>query len=131
MLDVITQAGLINVDVADLKIIVKGGNVAIVTFGKGQHATRHKDALFEAIDSRLLNVELGGVQKALLNVSGGNDLMLAEVEGLAEQIKSRIKPDARFILGTSINTSMIDTIKTFLMLGVTPMQVMINIYANE
>ncbi len=131
LLEVITEPGLINVDVADLKIIVKGGNVGVVTFGFGKHATRHKDALFEALDSILLNVELGGVNKALLNVTGGKDMMLAEVEGLAEQIKSRIKSDARIILGTSINPALTDSIKIFLLLGVTPMQVMINIYANE
>lgn len=131
ILDVITRPGLINVDVADLKIIVKGGNVGIVSFGKGQHITRHKDALFEAIDSKLLNVELAGVEKALLNVTGGQDMMLAEVEGLADQIKSRIKPEARFILGTIIDPTLKDTIKIFLLLGVPPMQVMINKYANE
>jgi len=131
LLEVITKPGLINVDVADLKIVVKGGNVGIVTFGMGQHSRRHKDALFEAIDSILLNVELGGVEKALLNVTGGKDIMLAEVEGLAEQIKNRIKPGARFILGTSINPDLKDSIKIFLLLGVTPMQVMVNKYANE
>lgn len=131
LLEVITKPGLINVDVADLKIVVKGGNVGIVTFGMGKHITRHKDALFEAIDSILLNVELGGVEKALLNVTGGKDIMLAEVEGLADQIKNRIKPGARFILGTSINPDLKDSIKIFLLLGVTPMQVMVNKYANE
>ncbi len=131
LLDVIIQTGLINVDVADLKIVVKGGNVGIVTFGSGKHVTRHKDALFEALDSKLLNVELGGVQKALLNVTGSKNITLAEVEGLADQIKNRIANGARFILGTTIDPNMTDSLKIFILLGVTPMQVMVNKYATE
>ena len=131
LLEVIIKTGLINVDVADLKIVVKGGNVGIVTFGSGKHATRHKDALFEALDSKLLNIELAGVKKALLNVTGSKNITLAEVEGLADQIKNRIAPGARFILGTNIDPEMIDSLKIFLLLGVKPMQVMVNKYANE
>ena len=131
MLDVIVTPGLINVDVADLKIVVKGGNVGVVTFGSGKHATRHKDALFEALDSKLLNVELAGVKKALLNVTGSQNITLAEVEGLADQIKNRIAPEARFILGTTIDNNLVDSLKIFLLLGVTPMEVMVNIYASE
>jgi hypothetical protein len=131
LLEVIMNSGLINVDVADLKIVVKGGNVGVITFGNGRHAKRHKDALFSAIDSILLNVELAGVKKALLNVYGSKDITLEEVEGLANQIKNRIAPGARFILGTSIVPTMTDEIKIFLLLGVTPMQVMVNMYANE
>lgn len=131
LLDVIIETGLINVDVADLKIVVKGGNVGIVTFGSGKHVTRHKDALFEALDSKLLNVELGGVQKALLNVTGSKNITLAEVEGLADQIKNRIANGARFILGTNIDPNMTDSLKIFVLLGVTPMQVMVNKYASE
>ena len=131
LLDVIIQTGLINVDVADLKIVIKGGNVGIVTFGSGKHVTRHKDALFEALDSKLLNVELGGVQKALLNVTGSKNITLAEVEGLADQIKNRIANGARFILGTTIDPNMTDSLKIFILLGVTPMQVMVNKYATE
>ncbi|WP_455392946.1 hypothetical protein [[Eubacterium] cellulosolvens] len=131
LLEVIIRAGLINVDVADLKIIVKGGNVGIITFGYGKHATRHKDAFFEALDSKLLNVELGGVKKALLNVTGSKNITLAEVEGIANQVKNRIANGARFILGTSIDPKMEDDLKIFLLLGVTPMEVMVNEYANE
>jgi cell division GTPase FtsZ len=131
LIEIITQPGLINVDVADLKIVVKGGNVGVVTYGTGKHLTRHKDAFFEALDSELLNVELGGVRKALLNVTGGSDMMLAEVEGLAEQIKRRIRSGARFILGTSIDPKLKDKLKVFLLVGVTPMQVMVNKYAQE
>ena len=131
LLDVISKPGLINVDVADLKIIVKGGNVGVITFGSGKHHTRHKDALFEAIDSRLVNVEFASVSKALINVKGGNDMTLGEVEGLAEQIRKRIKPGATLILGATIDPELHDQIKLFILIGITPMQIMVNMYANE
>jgi len=131
LLTLITEPGLINLDVADLKIIVKGGNVGVVTFGTGYHGTRAKDAFFEALDSKLLNVELPGVQKALLNVTGGQDMTLGEVEAIAEQIKRRLKPNARLILGARINPDLKDIIKLFLILGVPPMQVLVNRYATE
>lgn len=131
ILEMVTEPGLINVDVADLKIIVKGGNVGVITFGAGRHATRAKDAFFEALDSKLLNVELPGVQKVMLNVTGSRDMTLGEVEGIAEQIKRRIKPNARLILGARINPELKDSIKLFLLIGVSPMQVLVNRYANE
>jgi hypothetical protein len=131
ILEMVTEPGLINVDVADLKIIVKGGNVGVITFGAGRHATRAKDAFFGALDSKLLNVELPGVQKVMLNVTGSRDMTLGEVEGIAEQIKRRIKPNARLILGARINPDMKDSIKLFLLFGVSPMQVLVNRYANE
>jgi hypothetical protein len=131
LMELISEPGLINVDMADLKIIIKGGNVGIITFGTGRHANRMNDAFITALNSKLLNVELAGVQKALLNVTGGPDMTIGEVEAIAEQIRNRIKPGARLILGARINPVLRDSIKLFLMLGVTPMQVMVNRYANE
>jgi len=131
MLELITQPGLINLDVADLKIIVTGGFVAVVTFGTGRKMNRAKDAFIDTLDSKLLNVELPGVKKALLNVTGGKDMTLGEVEGIAEQIKCRLSPGARLILGARVNPNAKDSIKLFLLLGVSPMQVLVNRYANE
>lgn len=131
LMEIIVLPGLINVDVADIKIVVKGGNVGVITFGTGQGEDRVKAALEKALSLKLLNVELGGVKKALVNVTGGPDMTLAEVEELAEQVKNRIQPGARIILGARINQEQTNKIKIFLMLGVTPMQVMVNRYANE
>jgi hypothetical protein len=131
LMELIIQPGLINVDIADIKVIVKGGNVGVITFGTGHRTRRAGDALESALSSKLLNVELGGVKKALLNVTGGSDMTLSEVEGFADQIKNRIHPGARLILGARINPELEDSIKLFVMLGVTPMQVMVNRYANE
>jgi hypothetical protein len=131
LMELIIEPGLINVDVADLKIVVKGGKVGVITFGIGRQTNRAKDAFFSAIDSKLLNVELGGVDKALLNVTGGSDMTLGEVEAIADQIKNRIKPGARLILGAKINPEMQNRLKIFILLGVSPMQVMVNRYANE
>jgi hypothetical protein len=131
LMELIIQPGLINVDIADIKVIVKGGNVGVITFGTGHRTKRAGDALEKALSSKLLNVELGGVKKALLNVTGGSDMTLSEVEGFADKIKNRIHPRARLILGARINPELEDSIKLFIMLGVTPMQVMVNRYANE
>ncbi len=131
LIELIKEPGLINLDVADLKIIIKGGNVGVISFGTGKGQSRVKDAFFQTIDSKLLNVELAGVNKALLNVTGGSDMTIEEVEAIADQIKNRIKPGARLILGARINQEWNEKIKIFLMLGVSPMQVMINRYANE
>ena len=131
LIELIKEPGLINVDVADLKIIIKGGNIGVISFGSGKGQSRVKDAFFQTIDSKLLNVELAGVKKALLNVTGGSDMTIGEVEALADQIKNRIKPGARLILGARINQEWNEKIKIFLMLGVTPMEVMINRYAYE
>jgi hypothetical protein len=131
LMELIIEPGLINVDIADIKVIVKGGNVGVITFGTGHLTKRAGDALEKALSSKLLNVELGGVKKALLNVTGGSDMTLSEVEGFADQIKNRIHPGARLILGARINPELKDSIKLFVMLGVKPMQVMVNRYANE
>jgi len=131
LMELITEPGLINVDIADIKMVVRGGNVGVITFGSGRKNTRAKDAFFKAIDSELLNVELAGVRKALINVTGGKDMTIGEVEGIAEQLRRRLKKRARLILGARIDPLMSNQLKIFIMLGVTPMQVMVNRYANE
>jgi hypothetical protein len=131
MMEIITEPGLINIDLADFKIVVKGGNIGVITFGTGRHDRKVAEALEKALTSKLLNVELGGVKKILINITGGSDMTLSEVEVIAEQLKNRIQPNASLILGARINNELNNILKVFIMLGVTPMQVMVNSYANE
>ncbi len=131
LMEIIVEPGLINVDIADLKIIVKGGNIGVITFGSGRSSDRVRETLDNALSSKLLNVELGGVKKVLVNITGGPDMTLSEVDELAEQVKNRIQPGARLILGARIVPELENKLKLFIMLGVTPMQVMVNRYAYE
>ncbi len=100
--EVITKPGLVNLDFNDLKTIMKGGGVAIIGLGEGENENRAEEAVNEAINSPLIEVDISGATGALINVHGGPDMSVSEAEKAAELIQSRISPNARIIWGAAV-----------------------------
>jgi cell division protein FtsZ len=109
--DLITLPGLINLDFADIKSIVKDAGTAILGDGVASGDSRAIKAAQLAIKNPLIENSIEGAQGILLNISGGPDLKLFEVNEAAEVIRNAASPDANIIFGAVIDESMNDKIK--------------------
>jgi cell division protein FtsZ len=123
--EMITMPGLVNLDFADLKTVMKRGGVALIGLGEAEGDNKAVDAITEALNSPLLEVDITEASGALVNVTGGNDMTLREAEKVVEEIYSKIDKNARIIWGTTIDPSMKKSIRAMLVItGVKSKQIM-------
>ena len=99
--EVITTPGMINLDFADVKAIMKDAGPAWMSIGKGSGQNRAIDAAKEALASPLLDVSISGSKAVLFNVVGSSNLTLFEVNQAAEVIKQAVDPEANIIFGVA------------------------------
>jgi len=114
--EMITMPGLVNLDFADLKTVMKRGGVALIGLGEAEGDNKAVDAITEALNSPLLEVDITEATGALVNVTGGNDMTLREAEKVVEEIYSKIDKNARIIWGTTIDPSMKKSIRAMLVI---------------
>ena len=108
---VITVPGMINLDFADVRAIMKDAGPAWMSIGKGSGENRAVDAAQAALASPLLDVSVSGAKAVLFNVTGGDNLSLFEVNQAAEIIKQSVDPDANIIFGVVRDSTMDKDIK--------------------
>jgi cell division protein FtsZ len=109
--DIITKAGHINVDFADVKTIMTGTGIAIMGTGRAVGADRARQAAVKAINSPLLeNANIHGAKGVLLNISGNENLELQEINDAASLIYDLVSPEANIILGSVIDPTLDDEI---------------------
>lgn len=119
--DLITLPGLINLDFADVRSIIKGAGNAILGEGLASGDNRAIKAAQNAINSPLIEDSIDGATGILLNISGGPDLKLYEINEAAEIVRNASSPDANIIFGSVIDEAMKDRIKvTIIATGFTP-----------
>lgn len=106
--DLITVPGLINLDFADIRTIMANAGSALMGIGIASGENRATDAAKAAISSPLLEASIEGAQGVLLNISGGSDLGLFEVNEAAEIIANAAHPEANIIFGAVIDDSLGD-----------------------
>lgn len=104
--EVITVPGLINLDFADVKAVMRDAGPAWMSIGRGSGQNRATDAAREALASPLLDVSINGSKGVLFNVVGSSDLSLFEVNEAAEVIKQAVDPDANIIFGVAHDPAM-------------------------
>jgi len=104
--EVITVPGLINLDFADVKAVMKDAGPAWMSMGIGSSKNRAADAATEALASPLLDVSVEGAKGVLFNVAGGSGLTLFEVNEAADVIKQAVDPEANIIFGVVQDPSM-------------------------
>lgn len=123
--ELITKPGLVNLDFADLKTIMRHGGVAMIGLGESDGEERAVEAVLQALNSPLLDVDISNATGALVNVIGGADMTLAESERVVEEIHHRINPDARIIWGTSVDPALNHTIRAMVVVvGVRSRQIL-------
>jgi len=109
--DIITKPGHINVDFADLKTIMKDMGFAIMGTGRAAGPNRSVEAAMRAISSPLLeNMSIKGAKSVLLNITGGQNLGIHEINKAASVIYEQADEDANIIVGSVIDAQMTDEI---------------------
>lgn len=109
--DLITVHGLINVDFADVKMIMSNAGSALMGIGTGSGENRAVEAARKAINSPLLELSINGAKGVLFNVTGGPDLAMSEIDEAAKVITEAVDPDANIIFGSVIDHSLQNEVK--------------------
>src|SRR5467141_2842012 len=110
--DLITVPGLINLDFADVRTIMQGMGMALMGTGYARGENRAVEATQEAISSPLLEeASIKGARGVLINITGGHDLTLCEVNNAASIVRQEADEDANIIFGHVIDESMVDAMK--------------------
>jgi len=123
--EMITMPGLVNLDFADLKTVMKRGGVAMIGLGEAEGENKAVNAVVEALNSPLLEVDITEATGALVNVTGGEDMTIGEAERVVEEIYSRVDPNARIIWGTTIDPNLKRSIRAMLVItGVKSKQIL-------
>ena len=106
--EVINVPGMINVDFADVRSVLREAGTALMSIGQGQGRKRAQQAAEEAIAGGFLNVTIRGAKRVLFNISGGEDMTLYEVNEVAERIGLAIDDAADITFGAVIDPSLHD-----------------------
>ena len=109
--DLIIKPGIINLDFADVKTVMKEAGSALMAIGHGSGETRCIDAAQQAIESPLLEMNIQGATGVLYNITGGTDLTLIETSEAAEVIRAAVDEEAEIIYGTSVDPALGDSVR--------------------
>ncbi len=112
--EVINVPGMVNVDFADVRSVLREAGTALMSIGKGQGRNRAQMAADEAIAGGFLNVTIRGAKRVLFNISGGDDMTLFEVNEVAERIGLAIDDTADITFGAVVDPALNDTIRVTL-----------------
>ena len=110
IVEMITVPGLINLDLADLRTILKQGGYAMIGLGESMVDAAYDEramlSIETALNSPLLDVDITTTNRALINVIGGSDMTLREAEMVASEISKRISPESHIIWGARVEKNM-------------------------
>ena len=109
--EIITTPGLVNVDFADVKAIMKDAGSALLGIGTGVGENRAQMAARAAVSSPLLDLSIEGARGVLFNIAGGADLTMFEVDEAARIISNSSDPDANIIFGAVIKDDIADQVR--------------------
>ena len=109
--DLITVPGIINLDFADVKTIMKQAGTAMMGIGTASGDTRAVDAAQQAISSRLLESSIDGATRVLLSIAGSKDLGIQEINDAADLVANAVDPEANIIFGTVVDESLGDQVR--------------------
>ena len=109
--DLITSPGLINLDFADIRTVMKDAGTAMMGIGLASGDSRALDAAQQAINSNLLETSIAGASRILFSIAGGPDLALSEVDEAAKVVEAVADENANIIYGQIVDEELGDTIR--------------------
>ena len=112
--ELITKPGLINLDFADVRTVMKDGGMAMIGFGESDGQNKAIESVRKALSSPLLEVEVSDAKAALVNVIGGEDMTVEEAEGALQEVYRMMNPEARIIWGVQVSPELKNMIRTLL-----------------
>jgi cell division protein FtsZ len=123
--ELVTKAGLVNLDFADIKAVMSNGGVSLIGMGESDSQHRAQEAVEKALNNPLLDVDVSNASGALVNIIGGPDLSLDETKSIIEIVGSKLSEDARLIWGAQINEDMEKALRVMLIItGVKSSQIL-------
>lgn len=114
--ELVTKAGLVNLDFADIKAVMSNGGVSLIGMGESDSANRAQEAVEKALTNPLLEVDISGATGALINIIGGNDMSLDEARAVISTVGERLNPDAKMIWGAQISPEMEKSIRVMIII---------------
>ncbi|MFH1052880.1 MAG: cell division protein FtsZ [Candidatus Woesearchaeota archaeon] len=114
--ELVTKAGLVNLDFADIRAVMGDGGVALIGVGESDSENRAIEAVEKALNNPLLDADISGATGALINVAGGSDMTLDEARRVVETVSERLNNDATIIWGAQIYEDLQNTIRTMLII---------------
>jgi cell division protein FtsZ len=115
--NLVLQKGLINLDFADISMVMRDGPNAVIGVGRSNSENRAEEAAIRAVTHPLMEWDISGAQSALINVSGGQDLTLKEARHVVRVISQKLDPTARIIWGINIEKSQRNYIQVMLIVA--------------
>ncbi|NLK26276.1 MAG: cell division protein FtsZ [Euryarchaeota archaeon] len=116
--ELITKPGLVNLDFNDVRTIMKGAGVAMIGLGESDKDAddRATEAINDALNSPLLDMDISGATGVLVNVVGGADMSISEAQKVAEVIQSKVSPNARIIWGAAVDPALEDKMRVMVVI---------------
>lgn len=114
--ELVTEKGLVNLDFADVRSVMKNGNTAMIGIGESESESADKasDAVAKAIENPLLDVDITGAQSALINITGDETMSIREARSIIVSIGEKLTPNAKIIWGARIDEELKGKIKVLL-----------------
>jgi len=112
--ELVTKPGLVNLDFADVRAVMKNGDVAMVGIGDSEGDNRALESIERALNNPLLDISIDGAKGALINVSGGLDMTIRECQEIVETVANKLSPDAKIIWGAQILKELGDSMRTMI-----------------
>ena len=109
--DLIAVPALINLDFADVKTVMESGGMAHMGIGYGEGENKMIDAAKNAISSPMLETSISGARAVLINITGGKDISIIDINEAANLVMEEADPDANIIFGAGIDESMGDKVR--------------------
>src|SRR3989338_5133462 len=100
--ETISQPSLVNLDYADVRTIMRSGGVAAIGVGSSESPTRARDAVTAALNHPLIDVDYHGANGAMIQVIGGNDMKMDEINAIGEAVQGMLDPSAQVMWGARI-----------------------------
>lgn len=112
--ELVTKAGLVNLDFADVRAVMTNGGVSLIGMGESDSQQRAIDAVEKALNNPLLDVDISNATGALVNIIGGPDMSLEEAKIVIKTVGERLSEDAKMIWGAQISADMEKSLRVML-----------------
>lgn len=112
--EMMTKPGMIHVDYADLKTIMRNGGLAMIGLGESDAEDRAQKAIQQALASPLLDIDITNATGALINVCGCPRMTLAEAQAVVEEVHKKVSSEATIIWGVSIDPAMEESMRVMI-----------------
>jgi len=123
--ELVTKAGLVNLDFADIKAVMSNGGVSLIGMGESDSQNRAIEAVEKALNNPLLDVDVADATGALVNIIGGPDLSLDETKTIVHVVGEKLSEDAKLIWGAQISEDMEKALRVMLIItGVKSSQIL-------